>query len=200
MPRLAQECIASWKKCCPDYEIREWNEENSPISEFPFAQQALEQGKWAFVSDVIRLYALYTYGGIYLDTDVELLKPLDPLLETPNFCGYERDELKLQTAVMAAEKGNPWVNDCLKRYQSLAFSSDREKMAGMVNNLLLTNLLKEKGVQFDNSYYSDDYITLYPSDYFCPMSYGTHFIENTENTYCIHYYSFSWSEPEDMMG
>lgn len=199
-PRLANECIESWRKMNPDFTIMEWNESNSPINDYPFAKEALKEKKYAFVSDIIRLWALKTYGGIYLDTDVEIIKPLNELLHTNNITGYEKDTNMLQTAFMGAEKNDKWINDCLSLYESLHFSSNQSEMRNLVNNILLSKMLEKKGVLLNGEYFTSNYVTIYPHDYFCPMSYGTHFIEKTENTYCIHYYSFSWSKPETLKG
>lgn len=200
LPKLAKQCIASWKKFCPDYEIKEWNEENSPLHLFPFAEQAIKAGKWAFVSDVIRLYALQTEGGIYMDTDVELIKPLDIFLYHPAFTGYERDSNMLQTAIFGAEKNNQWITDWLKIYQNKEFNADRRIMASLVNNRMISSWMIKNGYTLDGCHQEYEDVVIYPKDYFCPMSYGSHFIEKTPNTVCIHYYTFSWSEPETIKG
>ena len=88
MPKLAKKCIKSWNKYCPDYEIKEWNEDNFDIDKYPYVREAYDNRKFAFVTDVVRLYAIYTEGGIYMDTDVEVLKPLDPFLKHIAFSGY----------------------------------------------------------------------------------------------------------------
>lgn len=200
-PKLAKQCIASWKKFCPDYEIKEWNEDNAPLELYPFAKDAINAGKYAFASDVIRLHALLYEGGFYLDTDVELLKPLDTLLENPAIIGYEKDvPEQLQTAVIAAEAGNIWIKRWLAFYENKNFSPARHQMTQFVNNTLITKNMSNNGVKLDGNYQKLEHITLFPASYFCPMSYGTHFIETTPNTYCIHYYSFSWSEPETLKG
>ena len=200
-PKLMKQCIASWKKFCPDYEIKEWNEENSPLHLYPFAHDAINAKKYAFASDVIRLHALYTEGGFYLDTDVELLKSLSPLLSDSAIIGYEKDVPgQLQTAVIAAEPNNIWIKRWLSFYQNQKFSPNRNVMAQLVNNTLLTKNMRDNRVSLDGNYQKLEDITIYPARYFCPMSYGTHFIETTPDTYCIHYYSFSWSEPETLKG
>lgn len=200
LPKLAKECIKSWKKYCPDFVIKEWNETNSPIHLFPFAKQALEAKKWAFVSDVIRLYALYTEGGIYMDTDVELIGPLYPFLNHRSFTGYEKDSNILQTAIFGAEPKSQWTADWLKLYNNLSFSPERDIMATLVNNILISKYLIEKGINLDGKLFHSDYITIYPHDYFCPMSHITHFISKTHNTVCIHYYTFSWVKPQTIKG
>ena len=108
MPPLAKKCIKSWKKYCPDYEIKEWNEDNFDLDMYPYAREAYDNRKFAFVTDVVRLYAIYTEGGIYMDTDVEVLKPLDSFLKHIAFSGYENDTL-VPTGIMASEKGAKWI-------------------------------------------------------------------------------------------
>lgn len=195
LPKLAKQCIRSWKKHCPDFEIKEWNETNSPLPLFPFAQQALEEKKWAFVADVIRLYALYTEGGIYLDTDVELLKPLTPFLHHQAFIGYEKDlnehgKKVLQTALIGSEPHGEWVTSWLKIYENKTFSV--EQIRDFVNSSLIANEIRKKGIQLDGSLLSLPGLTIYPSDYFCPMSFQDRLIKLTPNTVSIHYFSFSW--------
>lgn len=200
LPKLAKQCIASWKKFCPDYEIKEWNEENSPLHLFPFAEQAIKAEKWAFVSDVIRLYVLQTEGGIYMDTDVELTKPLDDFLHHPAFTGYERDSNMLQTAIFGAIKNNQWITNWLKIYQDKEFNANKNIMASLVNNRMISSWMTNNGYILDGCHQEYEDVVIYPKDYFCPMSYGSHFIEKTPNTVCIHYYTFSWSEPETIKG
>lgn len=199
-PKLVKQCIRSWRKYNPDYILKEWNEANSPIEMYPFAKQAFDKKKWAFVSDVIRLHALLNEGGLYLDTDVECLKSFDPLLENKLFTGYERDSNKLQTAVLGAEVNNPIVEKWLNIYLNISFSDDRETMSLLVNNRLQTDSLLKMGIEMDGSFVEKEMIKIFPSEFFCPMSYGDHSIKRTSNTYCIHYYSFSWSEPESVKG
>lgn len=196
LPRLAKECIKSWQKYCPDFVIKEWNETNSPIHLFPFGEQALKAKKWAFVSDVIRLYALYTEGGIYMDTDVELIAPLYPFLNHRTFTGYEKDSNLLQTAILGAEAQSQWIADWLELYKNLSFSAEKNIMDTLVNNRIISKYLKDKNINLDGKLFHSDYITIYPHDYFCPMSHNTHFISKTYNTVCIHYYTFSWVKPQ----
>lgn len=199
-PKLVRQCIKSWKKYNPDYILKEWNEGNSPIEKYPFAKQAFDKKKWAFVSDVIRLHALLNEGGLYLDTDVECLKSFDPLLENKLFTGYERDSNKLQTAVLGAEVNNPIVEKWLNIYLNISFSDDRKTMSLLVNNRLQTDSLLKMGIEMDGSAIETEMIKIFPSDYFCPMSYIDHSIKKTNNTFCIHYYSFSWTAPESLKG
>ncbi len=200
LPTLAKECIKSWKKHCSDYIIKEWNETNTPFELYPFAQAAYQAKKWAFVSDVIRLHALATEGGIYMDTDVELIKPLDQLLMDKAFTGYEKDTNGLQTAILGAEPDHPWILELLNIYKSLDFKQDRSSLCKLINNNILTDNLKQKGFNLNGKLIETPSLIIYPQEYFCPMDLKTRYIVKTTNTICIHYYTFSWSEPETFKG
>ena len=117
----SRKCIESWKKYCPGYKIIEWNEQNFEISQNRYAQQAYEAKKYAFVSDYVRLAVLYEYGGIYLDTDVELVRPLDELLELPGFMGFQNNNEVATGLGFGACKGNPVVQALLRDYDALDF-------------------------------------------------------------------------------
>lgn len=197
LPKLTKQCIRSWKKHCPDFEIKEWNETNSQLHLFPFAQQALEEKKWAFVADVIRLYALYTEGGIYLDTDVELLKPLTPFLHHQAFIGYEKGYEKygkwtILTALIGSEAHGEWITSWLKMYENKTFSA--EQIRDFINSTLIADDIRKKGFRLDGSLTSLPGLTIYPTDYFSPMDYNTHIITLTPNTVAIHYFSYTWME------
>ena len=110
--KLVEHCLQSWRRVLPDYDIKEWNEYNFDISINRYCREAYECGKWAFVSDFVRLYVLYQYGGIYLDTDVEVLKPLDQFLGHAAFSGFE-DREHIPTGIMGAQAGNKWIENCL---------------------------------------------------------------------------------------
>ena len=112
---LAQKCIDSWKKYCPDYEIKEWNESNFDLNSCDYVREAYQAKKWAFVTDYVRLYAMVTEGGIYMDTDVEVIRPLDSFLSNRAFSGFE-DETNIPTGIMACEKGFPLFEELLEEY------------------------------------------------------------------------------------
>lgn len=118
-----RKCMESWKKYCPDYKIIEWNDQNFDISTNRYAQQAYEAKKYAFVSDYVRLAVLYEYGGIYLDTDVELVRPLDELLELPGFMGFQTNNEVATGLGFGARKGNSVVQALLRDYDALDFYS-----------------------------------------------------------------------------
>jgi len=192
LPPLAVKCIASWKKYLPEYEVVEWNESNFPLDQFIFAKQALENRKFAFISDVCRLYALKKTGGVYMDTDVEVLKPLDDFLHLAAFSGFENDDF-VPTGIMASEKDGEWVSELLEYYDNKPFVNADGTLETTSNTVIITNMMLKKGFVMNNSYQEiKDYVAFYPNDYFCPKSYKTGNIDLTENSYCIHHFAKSW--------
>ena len=192
LPPLALKCIASWKKYLPEYEIKEWNENNFNLEKYPFAKEALEHKKFAFISDVCRLHALQEQGGIYMDTDVEVLRSLDIFLKKTAFSGFENDDF-VPTGIMASEKGSAWATEMLAYYDNRSFIKENGELDTTSNTYIITQLMKEKGFEMNNTFQEiGNYVTFYPNDYFCPKSYKTGKIELTENTYCIHHFAKSW--------
>lgn len=192
LPELAIKCIESWKKYCPDYEIKEWNESNFDLNMFPYAKEAYENRKFAFVTDVVRLYALYTEGGIYMDTDVEVLKPLDEYLKHNAFSGFE-DEKLVPTGIMASEKGGIWAKENLEYYNDRHFVKEDGSFDMTTNINTITNYMLSKGLVQNNTYQDfPNLITMYPKDYFCPKSYKDGKIYLTSNTTTIHHFAGSW--------
>ena len=122
MPEMAVKCIASWHRFMPDYEYRLWNEDTFDVNSIPYVKEAYEAGKYAFVTDYVRLFALYTEGGVYMDTDVEIIKPLDNLLSLTAFTGYEGSKKQPPvTGIMASEAGGVWVKEQLDSYNGIHF-------------------------------------------------------------------------------
>lgn len=193
-PELARKCIESWKKYCPNYEFKEWNEDNFDINSNEYVKQAYESRKFAFVTDYVRLYALYHEGGVYMDTDVEVLKPVDEFLKHKAFSSFENNNM-IPTGLMAAEKGNEWIKDLLNEYNDLKFIDKDGKMDLTTNVTRITNLTRDKyGLKLESSYQDlkDGIVTMYPHEYFCPKDWETGKINLTENTYTIHHFSGSW--------
>lgn len=120
MPELAEHCLASWRKFLPDYELKLWNEDSFDVNRLRFTRQAYERRKFAFVTDYVRLYALKSFGGIYMDTDVEVLRSLDDLLGLPGFTGFESNCL-LPTGLLASRKGAPWLDMLMSYYDGKPF-------------------------------------------------------------------------------
>lgn len=195
LPALAVKCIASWRQFLPEYEIIEWNESNFPIDDFIFAKQALENRKFAFISDVCRLYAIDKMGGIYMDTDVEALKPLDAFLHHAAFSGFENDDY-VPTGIMAGEKGSVWIKELLAYYDNKPFVNADGSIENISNTSIITEMMLRKGFVMNNKFQEiDGYVAFYPNDYFCPKSYKTGNIELTSNSHCIHHFAKSWIAP-----
>jgi len=191
---LAEKCIKSWKEYCKDYQIKEWNEENFDINSNEYVRQAYEAKKYAFVTDYVRLYALYTEGGIYMDTDVEVLKPLDAFLNHKAFSSFENNNM-IPTGILAGEKENIWIKDLLDEYTNLKFLDKNGKMDLTTNVVRITNLTKQKyDLKLESSFQElkDGIVTIYPFDYFCPKDWETGNINLTDNTHAIHHFAGSW--------
>ena len=141
--KLYLSCIESWKKHFPDFEIIEWNEDNFDVNCNDYVREAYESKKYAFVTDYVRLYVLYNYGGIYMDTDVEVLKPLDPFLEHPAFSGFENND-SVPTGIMAARKKNKWIKDLLNEYNDLKFIKEDGSLDLTTNVVRITELSMKK--------------------------------------------------------
>lgn len=192
LPELAIKCIESWKKFCPDYEIIEWNEKNFDLHYNDYVWEAYQARKWAFITDVVRLYALTQYGGVYMDTDVEVIKPLDPYLDHVAFSGYE-NEHEIPTGIMASEKGGKWAMDNLHYYDNKHFLNQDGSFDMTTNVVTLTNYMLPLGLKQNNTYQDfPGLITFYPKDFFCPKSYLDGKIYLTENTVTIHHFAGSW--------
>ena len=197
LPPLAIKCIESWKKYCPDYEIKEWNEDNFDLDLFPYTREAYDNRKFAFVTDVVRLYALYHEGGIYMDTDVEVLKPIDCFLTHHAFSGFE-DEHNVPTGIMASEKGGKWAKDNLEYYTDRHFLLADKSFDLTTNVTTITNYMLPLGLKQNNTCQDfPNLITFYPKDYFCPKSYEDGKIYLTDNSYTIHHFAGSWVSEED---
>lgn len=192
MPELALKCIESWKKHLPEYEIKEWNEDNFDLNMYPYVREAYDNRKFAFVTDVVRLYALYHEGGIYMDTDVEVLKPLDAFLDCPAFSGFE-DDVHVPTGIMASEKGGKWAKENLSYYDGRHFVNEQGELDLTTNVTTITNYMLPYGLKQNNTLQQfPGLITFYPKDYFCPKSYEDGKVYLTDNTCTIHHFAGSW--------
>ncbi len=193
---IVLKCIESWKKNCPDYEFSEWNESNFDINRYAYSKEAFEAKKWAFVADVVRLQALYDYGGIYMDTDVEVIKPLDCLLEYRAVAGFESTNY-ISTAFIASEKGNPTIRQFLDEYEKLHFLREDGKFDLTTNVVRITDACVKRGFVRNNAFQTVNGFTFLPSDYLSPKDFDTKKTEITENTLCIHHFDGSWLSDED---
>ena len=191
LPELALRCIESWKKNCPDYEIRRWDESNFDLNYNDYVREAMEAKKWAFVTDVVRLYALVNYGGIYMDTDVEVLKPLDDLLSYDAVSGFE-SETQIPTGLMACRDLHPMFREFLADYDGAHFKKEDGTYDTTTNVTRITNTCLKYGLVQNNTLQTVNGFTLLPSDYLCPKDYRTGVLNITENTYTIHHFDGSW--------
>ena len=194
LPPLAEKCIASWKKFCPDYEIVCWNESNYDFTKHPYMKQALEAKKWGFVPDYARLDILYQYGGIYLDTDVELVKCLDDLLECKFYAGFESEKVIALGLGFGAEAGHPLLKEMMDDYDNYSFINEDGNLNLLPSPVIQTDLLLKKGLIFDtgNIQCLNNETTIYPVRYFAPKNGCFNRYILTPDTYSIHRYAASW--------
>lgn len=200
MPELALKCIKSWEEHLPDYEIIMWNEDNFDINSNQYVKEAYESRKFAFVTDYVRLYALYHYGGIYMDTDVEVLKPLDKFLEHSAFTGCE-DNMMCVTGTMASSKGHTWTGKLLSQYIGRNFIYPDGSFDNTPNTKVITDLtINEFGWKPTNELQSlKDGLQIYPFDVFCAKQWRTGKIIITEDTHTIHHFAASWLSNSDKL-
>ena len=201
LPDLAEKCIQSWRRFLPDYEIRRWDEDNFDVNAHPYTRDAYQAGKYAFVSDYARFKILYEQGGLYFDTDVEVIRPLDDVLEKGPFMGFELDGAKGRMAVnpglgLAAEPGMELYREILERYDSMSFlthdgTTDPYTMIPMV-----TELLEQKGLTGNAGIEEVAGIRVYPASWFNPFDDATGRLNKTVDTRTIHWYAKSWCTPE----
>lgn len=195
MPNLAKKCIKSWKKYCPEYKIICINEDNFDINQNRYAKEAYAAGKWAFVSDYVRLKVLYSEGGIYLDTDVELIKPLDKLIEDGGYMGFDDNGVIATGLGFACEKGNELVGALLADYDEIPFVLEEGNYDMTPCPDRNANTLKKLGMNMDVTNQVFMGIKMLPEDYLCPMKYYTGKKTITNNTYSIHHFCASWISP-----
>ncbi len=197
LPELAQRCIASWKKYCPDYEIKRWDETNVDLSSVDYMREAYEEKAWAFVSDVARLQIIYREGGIYLDTDVEIIRPLDRLLRHSAFGGIQYNTKVALGLGFGAQAGYPLVGELLSGYRRRHFrladgSLDRTAIPELQHSTFVRN-----GFNGQNVKQTVGGMVIYPMEYFCPICPGDGRVALTENTYSIHHFAASWCTEDE---
>lgn len=202
LPPLALKCIASWKKYLPDYEIKEWNENNFDVNIIPYTKEAYEASKYAFVSDYARFWILYKYGGLYFDTDVEIIRPMDTIIAKGAFMGCEGESnkgvTKLQVNPGLGLGCNPRLDlykEILQLYTSLHFRNVDKSLNLTTVVQYTTEILIKHGLCDNNSIQQIANIWIYPKEYFCPISVIDGKLKITNNTYTIHHYAQSWQSP-----
>lgn len=187
-PKLTQKCIASWKRFCPDYEIIEWNEDNFDVNANAYTQMCYEQKRYAFLTDYLRLLIINEHGGLYFDTDVEVVRSFDDLLNCGAFFGFETNQYVNTGEGFGAEAGHPVVWQMLKAYEPLL-----DGLHGTVGcPQLNTEALLKFGLRQNGQFQKLGDATVYPAEYFNPMDSTTGVLRKTKNTYSIHRYSMSW--------
>ena len=198
LPDLAKKCIDSWKRFLPDYEIVEWNEENFDVNIIPYVAEAYAAKKYAFVSDYARFWILYHYGGLYFDTDVEIIKPLDEIIARGNFMGCEALSGNVNQVNVAPGLGlgvNPGLGllkKMLSHYQNLHFTKPDGTYNFTTIVIYTMQVLKQYGLGDLTKVQCCADVWIYPKDYFCPLDYVTGELTITENTVSIHHYTATW--------
>lgn len=203
LPRSARKCITSWKKYFPDYEVIEWNEQNYDVNQIPYISQAYQAKKYAFVSDYARFDILYQHGGVYFDTDVEVIKSFHDILEKGAFFGCEidgnpnhgADKHIIEVAPglgMAAEAGQTLYRAILDYYSTQQFFDGQGRMNAETVVRRVTQLLLQQGLKDEKGFQQVKGINIYPKEYFNPLDNNTGKLTLTKNTYSIHWYTMSW--------
>ena len=196
LPKSAEKCIASWKKYLPDYEIKRWDESNFDVNAIPYTREAYAACKFAFVSDYARFWILYHYGGVYFDTDVEVIRPIDDIINRGGFLGVESNRNGIYTVNpglgFAATQGTAVIGEMVNLYSTFHFINNDG--ASDLKNIveITTDYLSSKGLQNTDEIQDCCGFTIYPKDYFCPIDYDTRELKITENTRTIHHYAESW--------
>lgn len=190
-PKLVKKCIASWRKFCPDYKIVEWNEDNFDIDKVQFVREAYSDRNFAFVSDYVRAYALYNYGGIYLDTDVEILKSFDNFLCDEAFLGFEEGNF-VGTCVIGAQKGSELMKSYLDKYENTAYFNPDGTKYSDTNVVLMTALLEKNGLIRNDKKQTVNGITIYPRTFFSPYDYINGISYITDESVSIHHFAQLW--------
>lgn len=194
LPELAQKCIASWEKYCPQWEIIRWDESNFDFSRYPFAEYCFKNRKWAFLSDIARLVAVYEQGGVYLDTDVELVRALDPLCEHEAYYGFQQADMVNTGHGFGSEAGHETVKAMLDVY--LELQPDEQGNYPLIPCPELNTIpLVERGLVLSGQHQCIHGAQVYPVEYFNPYEYTTGRMRKTKNTYTIHWFNQSWISP-----
>lgn len=199
-PADVQRCMATWREKLPGYTFMHWDFKRFPHGTSKWVDDAFNAGKFAFAADYIRLYALKHYGGIYLDTDVEVLKSFDNLLHLPYFIGYESGDEGIEAAALGFEKGHPLVEAMLRTYDGQSFVRENGKYTDLTLPRRFDNCIRKGFVRKNISSVCEfdearDVVCILPSDWFSPKHFITKVISTSPNTYTIHHFSGSWLSP-----
>lgn len=202
LPKMAVKCIASWKKYLPEYEIKEWNEDNFDVNIIPYTNDAYADGKYAFVSDYARFWILYHYGGVYFDTDVEVIKPLYDIIERGPFMGLEipGENCKIAPGLgLAIESGNPIYATILEGFAKLNYHLPDGSRNPYTMIPMVTDIMKSKGLNGFDCVQDVDGVFVYAPDYFNPLDDATGRLRKSENTRTIHWFMKSWMKRQNVV-
>lgn len=196
MPELAKKCIASWHKYMPDWEYKLWSEDNFDVNSVPYVKEAYEARKYAFVTDYVRLWALYNEGGLYFDTDVEAFKAFDNLLDRKAFAGFEGSKrVPVGTCVLASESHGTWVKEQMDYYADRRFLQPDGSYDMTPNTAFITDKMMEQGFVCNGKEQDYKDLHVFPVDFFCPRHTTGEYIR-TENTFCDHKGLASWNDKD----
>lgn len=205
LPKSAEKCILSWKKFFPDYEIKEWNEDNFDVNIIPYTAEAYEAKKYAYVSDYARFWILYHYGGLYFDTDVEVIKPMDDIIAKGPFMGCEKDagsngELpEINPGVgLGVIAGHEIIKELLDTYSQLSFVNENKKGTYKTIVDYTTEMLAKHGLTDMSGIQEVGGILIYPKDFFNPLEHINQ-LHITENTRSIHFYAGTWVNKKERL-
>ncbi len=205
IPTSLQEYMKSWKKFLPDYEFMLWNLDRFDKTSSIWVQEAFKKKKYAFAADYIRLYAVYNYGGFYLDMDVEVLKPFNDLLNLKSAVCWQDEQDGFEAACFGAEKGSPWIKECLNYYKNRHFILPDGKLDLKPLPNIMEDTLRAKGYSIENIFSigeclkkeKNNALMVLSNTFFSPKSYQTGIITKTEQTYSIHHFAASWVNKYD---
>lgn len=191
-PELIKKCIKSWEIYLPDYQVTEWNETNFNVDGNQYVKEAYKAGKYAFVSDYARVYALYHYGGIYLDTDVEVFRSFNDLLHYDSFWGFEQENY-IATSTIGAAKGNRLIKLFLDHYRHKSFLKADGSYNELTNVATVTRLFEQLGLERNGKYQEiEETAVVFPQAFFSPYDYINHRSLKNAETYAMHHFHKSW--------
>ena len=202
LPNSAKKFIESWQKHFPGYEVREWNEDNFDVNIIPYTRDAYAAGKYAFVSDYARFWILYHHGGVYFDTDVEVIRPMDDIIAKGAFMGFELDNVKSACPALSinpglgigAEKGNDVYAEIIKGFEQMDFHLPDGSRNPFTMIPMVTRMMQDRGLVLRDEIQTIDGITIYSNEYFNPFGDITGVLRKTPNTRSIHWYAKTWSD------
>lgn len=197
LPREALHCIDSWRRHCPGWEIKRWDESNFDIDAVRYTREAASKGKWAFVSDYARFRIIHDHGGVYLDTDVELIRPIDDIVARGPFMAFEKSHIGIGVASglgIGAGAGHPVYRSILDMYSGLRFLDDSGRQLPGTVVFHITRLLESLGLRLVDEEQTVGGITIYPNDFFNPLDDATGRLVITPRTRSIHHYAKTWCD------